>query len=228
MKNLILILLLITFSIQSQDEEKYIQIKKYGFHKINDFNTSIIKFTLDVSKIKTNISLLYYSSMRVDESLINYQWSKDDYKNIKVIESENISYYCKENENYIYEEKKIMFSLSCDVEKKNNAYNTLIIIVKQKKLKYFKDFEIVHVSNERESFGKNIWIIIFYIIIIPLLIICSVIGICIYCFFKCKQKRNLNEFENGLTYSNVNNNNLIIPMYNQYNSTQINNQTNYQ
>ena len=223
MKNLILILLLITLSIQSQNEEKYIQIKKYGFHKINDFNTSIIKFTLDVSKIKPNVSLLYYSSMRIDQSLINYQWSKDDYKNIKVIESENISYYCKENENYIYEKKKIMFSLSCDVEKKNNAYNTLIIIVKQKKFKYFKDFEIIHVSNEIKSFGKNIWIIIFYIIIIPLIIIGSVIGICIYCFVKCKQKRNLNEFENGLTYSNVNNNNLIIPMYNQYNNIQTNN-----
>ena len=49
-----------------------------------------------------------------------------------------------------------MFSLSCEVEKKNNAYNTLIIIVKQKKFKYFKDFEINHVSNEIQSFVKKI------------------------------------------------------------------------
>ena len=50
----------------------------------------------------------------------------------------------------------------------------------------------------------------------------------VFAFIAFLNVNNLNEFENGLTYSNVNNNNLIIPMYNQYNSTQINNQTNYQ
>ena len=190
MKNFIkLILLLITFSFQYEDQQKYIPIDKYGDSKIHEFNKSNLIFTLDIRGMKKGdrIYLRYnpFSKSFLNSS-VEYYWSKDNYKNvINITEKESTKNQCSGKitiiDYYIY----------CYVDQKDDVYNTLIIFVS-----YQSNIHQIQISHNRFNNYTIFWTIVFVVFIFLILFL-----------NKIKKKRELRRrmIENNLMINNINN-----------------------
>ncbi len=209
---IILILYLTTLSFLNSAQLEIIPIEKYGKKKINDFYQHIL-FLLDIRDIKKgeNIYLTYSSSNPMKDLYATYNWTKDYYKNVNINNTINAYSVKSSGSSETTIAGKKTYSFYYYLEKIDSSYNTLVIyLVKGPSLHYFEYLQIQHTKNNPMT---GILIIVVVILII------LVVGI-ISCCCKCCCR---NDMVNQYSYQN----DMAIPMYNQYNyppNNQYNNQ----
>ncbi len=210
---IILILYVTTLSFLNSAQLDFIPIEKYGKKEIKDFSKTI-SFSLDISDIKKgeNIYLTYTSPNLMADLYFSYSWTKDNYKNVnkKNIITADTAKFSGTSETNIAGKKT--FSYYYYLEKIDSSYNTLVIdLSKGNSLPYFEYLQIEHKKNNPINA-----ILIFFVVIFLIIFVVSIISCCYkYC---CR-----NDMENQYSYQN----DMAIPMYNQYNyppNNQYNNQ----
>ena len=209
---IILILYLTTLSFLNSEQLEIIPIEKYGKKKINDFSKHIL-FSLDISDIKKgeNIYLTYSSSNPMNDLYATYYWTKDNYK--KVNRNNTINAYSAQSSGNSVTTigGKKTYSFYYYLEKIDSSYNTLVIyLLKGTSLHYFEYLEIKKTKNNPMT-GILIFVVVFILIILVSIICCC-------CKCCCR-----NDMVNQYSYQN----DMAIPMYNQYNyppNNQYNNQ----
>ena len=215
-KKLILFLIILSFSYE--EEQQYIPIDKYGKEKKNNFIESNIMFALDIREIKESIYLTYSSSVKINLNLIQYYWSKENYKNIhNLIVDSNIKSSCEGiSRSEIL--GKVTYSIYCIVDKQNDSYNTLIIQVNRQN--YYNDFEVSHTKYNTNKIMIIIFIIVF--VLISLFIIIGIIYEKCYKRIYVQNYRFMDTNNNNENYTPYNNN-----QYNNFNSNSYTNSNQY-
>ena len=171
-------ILLISFSIYLNVEE-YIPLEIYSTYIIKPITKNLYKLALNIENIKTKniINLDYSSPKKIYSRLINYYWSEDNYKNIKVI-SNKTKNKC-DGVNLINIGKK-EFTINCLTQKNNSLYKSLIIEINTTN-RINQYFIISH--KKITTSAKTILIIAFIFFVITIIII----GV----IFSKKKKKNI-------------------------------------
>ena len=159
-------ILLISFSIYLNEEE-YIPLDIYSTYIIKPIIKDLYKLSLNIEKIETNniINLDYSSPKKIYVRFINYYWSEDNYKNIKVISNKTEN---KCNGRNLINIGKREFTINCLTQKNNSLYKSLIIEINTTN-RINQYFIISH--KKITTSAKTILIIAFIFFIITIIII---------------------------------------------------------
>ena len=182
-------ILLISFSIYLNEEE-YIPLDIYSTYIIKPIIKDLYKLSLDIEKIETNniINLDYSSPKKIYVRFINYYWSEDNYKNIKVISNKTEN---KCNGRNLINIGKREFTINCLTQKNNSLYKSLIIEINTTSV--MNEYFII--SHKKITTTTKTILIIVFIFIFIFTIIIGVI-------FSKKKKKNINldyYLEDGVT-----------------------------